>query len=180
MKPGVRVTAVSVVVCVLSVCAVTAREGQTAAEPAAGPLAALDLLTGTTWTAKGTGFQTTLTYRWLLEGRVLEAANEVRGADDRVIARYRGMYAWDAGRGEVVFWTAAESGEVHRGRAWWRDGILWHEAEVSGGRITAYASAVRPRDGRLEYFAAYGSKNAGPELLDTKPLVYTGAKPPHP
>lgn len=138
-----------------------------------GPLAELDALTQATWHAQGSGFDTTLSYRWLLAGRLLEAANEVRNEAGGVIARYRGAYAWDAGRNEIVFWTVAESGEVHRGRAWWRGGVLWHEAEVSGGSIEAYASAVRPADGRLEYFAAYGTRRAGPELLDSEPLVYS-------
>jgi hypothetical protein len=170
MKTRARL-ALSVTIVFLSAGAAGRQTGSAAGQALTGPLAALDVLTGT-WTAKGSGFNTTLRYRWLLDGRVLEAANEVSGGDGRVLARYRGMYAWDAGRKEIVFWTAAESGEVHRGRAWWADGVLWHEADVSGGRIEAYASAVRPTDGRLEYFAAYGSKRAGPELLETKPLVY--------
>lgn len=143
------------------------------ADSTAGPLAMLAPLTSTPWTARGEGFGTTLAYRWLLPGRVLEATNDVRGADGRVVARYRGAYAWDGGRGTIVFWTAAESGEVHRGRAWWRDGVLWHQAEVSGGRIDAYAAAVRPGDGRLEYFVAYGAGEASPALLEAEPLVYT-------
>lgn len=136
-----------------------------------GPLAALEVMSGT-WTADGQGFSTALTYRWLLPGSVLEASNDVRGADGRVLARYRGAYAWDAGRKEIVFWAAGETGEVHRGRAWWKDGVLWHEAEVSGGRVDRYASAVRPGDGRLDYFAAYGTARAEPALLDSTPIVY--------
>jgi uncharacterized protein YndB with AHSA1/START domain len=130
------------------------------------------VLTGRTWHAQGTGYRTTLSYHWLSEGQVLEARNEVFGASGNLIARYWGTYAWDAGREEIVFWTVAEGGEVHRGLAWWSDGVLWHEAEVSGGGIEAYASAMRPAGDRLEYFAAYGSRRAGPELLKTEPIVY--------
>jgi hypothetical protein len=154
----------------VSAVAVTAQEETSGT----GQLAQLKALVGT-WTAEGAGFSTTLTYRWLIEGSVLEGANEVRGADGGVLARYRGMYAWDAGRSEIVFWTAAEGGEVHRGRAWWRDGVLWHVAEVSGGTITSYASAVRPADGRVEYFADYGTNRADDSLLRTEPLVYSPA-----
>jgi hypothetical protein len=117
-----------------------------------------------------------LGYRWRVPGRILAVENDAFAADGRVLARYRGAYAWDAGRGEVVFWTAAESGEVHRGRAWWADGVLWHEADVSGGSAAAYASAVRPRDGRIEYFAAYGQRDARAALLETEPLVYARAR----
>lgn len=159
----------------LVVWALLAPTGASAQADDAGPLAELDALTGT-WTAAGNGFATTIAYRWLLPGRVLEAVNDV-GSGGRVIARYRGAYFWDAGRDEIVFWTAAENGEVHRGRAWWADGVLWHEAEVSGGRIEGYASAVRPRDGRLEYFAEYRVTAAGPELLETEPLVYSPSVP---
>jgi hypothetical protein len=143
------------------------------ADAVQGPLAMLAPLTAAPWTLEGEGFSTTLAYRWLLPGSVLEATNDVRGADGRVIARYRGAYFWDGGLGTIVFWTAGESGEVHRGRAWWSDGVLWHEAEVSGGRVGAYASAVRPGDGRLEYFAAYGEREASPALLAREPMVYT-------
>jgi hypothetical protein len=142
---------------------------------AAAPLRELGPLVGPSWTAQGEGFRTTLAYRWLLEGHVLEAVNDVQAPDGRVIAHYRGMYAWDAGRGEIVFFTASGSGEIHRGRAWWRDGVLWHEAEVSGGRISGYASAVRPGADRMEYFADYATREASPALLDTTPIVYTPA-----
>lgn len=151
---------------------------QSASTAAAGPLDEFSALTGSTWIAQGTGFSTALSYRWLLSGRIIEATNEVRGADGNVSARYRGAYVWDPGRGEVVFWTAAESGELHRGRAWWRDGVLWHEAEVSGGAIEGYASAARPVDGRIEYYAAYDRRDAGPYLLDSTPLVYSRAADP--
>ncbi len=141
------------------------------------PLGELDVLVGT-WHAEGSGFSTTLTYRWLLPGRMLEAVNDVHGADGNVVARYRGAYAWDAGREEVVFWTAAESGEVHRGRAWWQDGALWHEADVSGGSIESYASVVRRTQDRLEYFADYGAPHATPALLATEPLRYRRGSEP--
>jgi hypothetical protein len=172
MKAYARIAAVSVVVFAPNAGAVPAPSGQAGAESSTSLLAPLSALTGT-WSAQGDGFRTTLRYRWLLDNRVLEAVNDVHGGDGRAIARYRGMYAWDAGRKEIVFWVAGGSGEVHRGHAWWRDGVLWHEAEVSGGRIESYASAIRPREGRLEYFAAYGSPKAGPDLLDSKPILYT-------
>lgn len=135
------------------------------------PLAAFAPLIGS-WLGTGTGFSTTLRYTWEIEGRVLGVSNEVRDAKGGSIARYRGAYAWDAGRQQIVFWVTSYSGEVHRGRAWWSDGVLWHEAEVSGGRIKSYASAVRPRAGGFEYFAAYGASSATPSLLDGTPIVY--------
>lgn len=151
--------------------------GPVAAQPsgAEGPLAGLAPMVGV-WHARGAGFSTTLRYRWIFEGRLLEAANEVRNSDGRVIARYHGSYFWDPGQAAIVFVTASAGGEVHRGRAWWRDGVLWHEAEVSGGSIAAYASAVRPVAGRLEYFAAYGSRKAEPALLEGQALVYTAVE----
>jgi hypothetical protein len=150
------------------------RGAEPAAVPgeAAAPLADFAVLTGSTWHAEGEGFSSTLTYRWQIEGHVLEGANELRNGEGAVIGRYRGSYAWDAGRNEVVYWMGSARGEVHRGRAWWRDGVLWHEAEVSGGKITTYASAVRPTDGGLEYYADYGAERATPELLAGDPLVY--------
>lgn len=155
----------------LSVAPVSPRaEGQAANADA--PLAALAPLVGA-WRGGGTGYSTTLRYAWLIEGHVLGASNEVANARGDVVARYHGSYAWDAGRKEIVFWVASQSGEVHQGRAWWREGVLWHEASVSGGRIEAYASAIRPVPGRLEYFAAYGTRSAAPSLLETTPILYT-------
>ena len=165
----------SVLLAVLALGAVTPVAAQSDAA-AATPLAHFEALAGGIWSAQGEGFSTTLTYRWLLPGSMLEASNEVRGADGGVLARYRGAYLWDAGRGEVTFWTASANGEVHRGRAWWADDVLWHEAEVSGGGIEGYASAMRPTaDGRVEYFAAYDRRDAGRYLLETTPIVYTRA-----
>jgi hypothetical protein len=154
-----------------------ATAGPVAAQPSGveGPLTGLAPLVGV-WRAQGAGFSTTLRYRWIFDGRLLEASNEVRNRDGRVIARYHGSYFWDAGQAAIVFVTASAGGEVHRGRAWWRDGVLWHEAEVSGGSIAAYASAVRPVAGRLEYFAAYGSRKADPGLIEGEALVYTAAE----
>ena len=133
---------------------------------------ALDALTSHSWQAEGEGFVSTLTYRWRFEGRLLEAANELTDDKGAVMARYHGAYAWDPDAGDMVFWTMAESGELHRGRATWRDGVLWHEATVSGGRITTYASAMRWQGERMEYYADYAASRAGPELLERKPLVY--------
>lgn len=132
-------------------------------------------LVGAPWTAAGSGFSTTLSYRWIFPGTLLGATNEVRSGEGRVIARYNGAYAWDPSRNEITFWDASDSGELHRGRAWWRDGILWHEAEVSGGRISGYASAVRPGDDSMEYFADYSRRDAGDFLLETEALTYTRA-----
>jgi hypothetical protein len=144
----------------------------------APPLADLARLVGA-WQADAPGFSTTLRYTWAIEGHVLEAANEVRDPSGRVIARYHGSYAWDAGRKTIVFWTASAAGEVHRGRAWWQDDVLWHEAEVSGGRITSYASAVRIAGRRLEYFADYAATAATPKLLETKPIAYGAVTKQH-
>jgi hypothetical protein len=154
-------------------CAVSLPSGGAAQSRVTGPLAELDALAGRTWTAQGSGFSTTLRYRWLFEGRLLEGTNEVRSARGEVIARYWGAYAWDAGRNRIEFWTAAESGELHRGHARWQDGVLWHDAEVSGGRIDGYRSAVRPRGAQLDYFAAYGAGRDTVNLLTTVPLVYS-------
>ena len=132
----------------------------------------LDDLTRGTWRAQGDGFTSTLTYRWRFEGRLLEAANELTDAGGKILGRYFGSYAWDPGASEMVFWTMAESGELHRGRAMWREGTLWHEATVSGGRITTYASALRWQGDRMEYFADYAANRAGPELLQREPLEY--------
>lgn len=142
------------------------------------PMQMLDPLTGATWHGQGDGFSSTLEYRWIFKGRLLEAVNEVRNASGNVVARYHGAYLWEPQTKEIVFWTMAEGGELHRGVANWRDGVLWHEANVTGGRIQGYASAVRLTNGRLEYFADYGTKVATPVLLDLDPLVYertTGA-----
>jgi hypothetical protein len=154
-----------------------ATAGPVAAQPGGveGPLAGLAPMVGV-WHARRAGFSTTLRYRWIFEGRLLEGSNEVRNGDGRVIARYHGNYFWDAGRGAIGFVTASAGGEVHRGRAWWGDGVLWHEAEVSGGSIAAYASAVRPLPGRLEYFAAYGTRKADPALIEGQALVYTAVE----
>lgn len=114
------------------------------AHPDDPPLAPLDVLTGRTWHGQGTGFRTRLSYDWLSEGRVLEARNEVRGASGNLIARYFGTYAWDAGREEIVFWTALRP--------------------VGAGD-------------RLEYFATYDSRRAGPELLESEPIVYRPLAP---
>lgn len=131
-----------------------------------------EALTGAPWTASAEGFSTVLSYRWLLPGVMVEATNEVRGADGSVLARYHGAYVWDGERNEIVFWTASDAGELHRGRAWWRDGVLWHEATVSSGRIEGYASAVKAFDGRLEYYADYTRRDAGAYLLETRPIEY--------
>jgi hypothetical protein len=138
-----------------------------------GPLAALEVLAGKSWSAQGEGYATALSYQWLQPGHVLEATNEVTSPDGGVIARYSAAYAWDAGREEIVFFTASGNGEVHRGRAWWADGVLWHEAEVSGGSLRAYASAIRPGENGFEYFADYGAATATPALLTGTPLTYT-------
>lgn len=136
------------------------------------PQAGFEHLVGKTWVAEGTGFSTTLSYRWIFPGVMVESVNEVRNAQGGIIARYHGAYVWDKGRSEIAFWTVAEGGEVHRGRAFWRDGALWHEAEVSGGQIASYASALIARDSILEYFADYSARAAADSLLKTKPLVY--------
>lgn len=144
--------------------------GSVSAQATSPPLAAFDALVGT-WEADAQDFDTTLDYRWVLPGYVLEVTNVVRDAQGTVLARYAGIYAWDRGREEITFFTATK-GEVHRGRAWWDGDILWHEAEVSGGRLTHYASAVRLADGRMEYFADYGATAAHQELLESSPIVY--------
>lgn len=152
--------------------------GAQSPEPVPGPLAQLSPLAGQSWVADGDGFTSTLTYRWLFAGRALEVTNELRNDEGRVVARYHGAYVWDPSVGEAAFWTVAERGELHTGRAWFREGVLWHEARVTGGEIEGYASAMRVRDGRLEYFADYGGTTAGSALLSTQPLVYERAGVP--
>lgn len=141
------------------------------------PLAAMNALVGT-WEADTEDFGTTLNYRWALPGYVLEVTNVVRDAQGNVLARYAGLYAWDGGREEITFFTATQ-GEVHRGRAWWDGDILWHEAEVSGGRLTHYASAVRLRGARIEYFADYSAADADEVVLQSQPIVYLRSSRSH-
>jgi hypothetical protein len=152
-------------------------QGLTAQEPPPSTveegMAGMEVLAGRTWEARGTGYATALTYAWALPGHVLKASNVVTSSEGDILARYEGLYAWDAGRGEIAFFTATEGGEVHRGRAWWTDGVLWHEAEVSGGRLSAYASAIRPTENGFEYFADYESATATQALLSTEPLTYS-------
>src|SRR5690606_34385594 len=139
----------------------------------AAALSPFNSLAGTAWVAEGSGFRSLLSYHWLLPGMVLAASNEVSRPDGSVMVSYRGSYAWDAGRNELVFWNASSSGEVHRGRAWWESGLLWHEAAISGGRLASYASAVRHTDSTLHIYSSLGAKAASPDVLQETPLKYT-------
>ena len=144
----------------------------TDAEAKSSPLAALDPLTGPTWLAHGDGFISTLAYNWSLDGNILEVANELADVEGNVFLRYEGAYMWDPGAGEITFYTVSGGGELHKGRAWLNDNVLWHEAEISGGGGGGYASAMRMGDNRFEFFMITGTTKAGPELFDETPLVY--------
>ena len=79
---------------------------------------------------------------------------------------------WDAARRSIVFWTVGQDGESHTGTAEWRNGQLWHEAAVSGGRITGYRSVVAVAGKELHYRAAYVPTATETAVLATKPLIY--------
>lgn len=159
-----RIAAIAVVLC--APCDLAAQEVDNEA-----PLADLGVLEGS-WHADGDDFQSSLTYRWIFEGQVLEGVNEVRYGESDT-SRYHGLYTWDEGAQEITYLLTADDGELHRGRAWWADGVLWHEAIVSGGSIDSYASAMRPRNEKLEYYADHAAVHAVDSLLDAEPLVDT-------
>ena len=172
MPHSTKITTLPLLLAILLAAPTTAPRAQEKPDTQAAPMAALDGLTRGAWHAEGQGFTSTLVYRWRFEGRLLEVTNELTNPAGETLARYVGSYAWDPGANGIVFWTMAESGELHRGRATWRAGVLWHEATVTGGRITSYASALRWEGDRMEYFADYAATRAAAELLEREPLVY--------
>lgn len=137
----------------------------------AGPLSEMARLTGA-WVANGEGFSSTLRYEWALCNVLFRARNELRNEGGEIIGQYEGYYAWDPDQSQIVFWTVGRDGELHRGTARWRDGKLWHEATVSGGRIKGYRSALGLQDGELVYRANYSASASDEDVDETVPLVY--------
>jgi hypothetical protein len=88
------------------------------------------------------------------------------------VGQYEGNYAWDPDQSKIVFWTAGRDGELHRGTAVWRDGKLWHEATVSGGRTKAYRSVLAVVDGELIFRAKYQALASDEEVQKSTPLIY--------
>jgi hypothetical protein len=134
-------------------------------------MTALARLEGT-WVAKGEGFSSTLQYEWALSGVLLRARNELKNDAGKIVGQYEGNYAWDPDKSKIVFWTVGRDGELHRGTAVWRDGKLWHEATVSGGRAKSYRSVLAVVDGELIYRAKYQASATDQEVQDSAPLTY--------
>lgn len=130
------------------------------------------------WRAQGDGFSSTLTYDWALPGVLLRVRNELRNGAGDVIGRYEGHYAWDHAQGRIVFWTVGRDGELHQGTVAARDGHLWHEARVSGGRIDGYRSVVAPVREDLHYRAVYQRSATDEQVLGAAPLIYHRTKSP--
>lgn len=146
-----------------------AARGRPADDPS--PMAAIGLLEGT-WVARGDGFSSELVYEWSLPSTLLRVRNELRDEAGAVVGQYVGHYAWDADRSSIVFWTVSRNGELHRGTATWRNGQLWHDATVSGGRISGYRSVVIPVEGKLRYQAQYDASATDSDILGSPPLIY--------
>jgi hypothetical protein len=140
------------------------------------PLAVLNSLAGA-WVAKGEGFFSKLTYEWALPGVLLRSRNELRNGKGELFRQYEGNYAWDAARSKIVFWVVGSDGELHQGEAEWRDGLLWHNATVSGGKITGYRSVLAVAGKELVYKARYESSATDAAVLNSSPLVYQPQKP---
>jgi hypothetical protein len=140
------------------------------------PLAAFNAFEGA-WVANGTGFSSRLIYEWALTGVLFRSRNELRNAKGELIKQYEGHYAWDAARSKIVFWVVGSDGELHQGEAAWRDGLLWHDATVSGGRITGYRSVLGVAGKELVYRARYEPAATDAAVLSSTPLVYQTEKP---
>jgi hypothetical protein len=133
-----------------------------------------------TWDASGSGFSTRLSYYWSVPGRVLEARNVVRDTAGEVLANYVGAYLLDPVTQRWEFYISGSDGELHRGRARWTGGLLWHEATIAGGRTPGYASVVRVTADTMRYFARYTLGPADSALLALSPLVYRRLRPSAP
>jgi hypothetical protein len=137
----------------------------------ANALAALAVLEGP-WFANGDGYSSTLAYEWVLPGVLLRARNELRNDAGDVVGEYEGHYAWDPDQATIVFWTVGRDGDLHRGTAAWRDGQLWHEGRVSGGRVTGYRSVLDVEGEQLHYLAVYEPSASEDDVLGSVPLIY--------
>lgn len=129
------------------------------------------------WVAVGNGFSSRLTYEWALPGVLLRSRNELRNQAGERFGRYEGNYAWDPALSRIVFWTVGQDGELHRGEAEWREGQLWHQAAVSGGKIRGYRSVIRTVGNELHYRAKYEQSAADSDVLASTPLVYRRSEP---
>lgn len=134
-------------------------------------LSSLAALEGS-WTAHGDGFSSQLVYEWALPAVLLCARNELRDDAGLVVGRYEGHYMWDPSESRIVFWTVGQDGELHRGMATWRDGMLWHEATVSGGRIAGYRSVLSLAERELRFRARYERSATDEDVLASPPLTY--------
>jgi hypothetical protein len=140
-----------------------------------GHLSVLAPLEGN-WLGRGDGFSSKLVYEWVLPGVLLRARNEVRNNDGALIGQYEGHYMWDPTATRIVFWTVGRNGELHRGAVASRDGQLWHEATVAGGRVTGYRSIVSIVGPELHYRAQYDPLAGDAAVLANPPLVYRRAR----
>jgi hypothetical protein len=147
-----------------------AQSGVSAAE-APGQLSAMTPLLGA-WVAEGQGFTSVMTYEWVLPNRLLRVRNVLRNGAGEQFGEYEGHYAWHQGRSTIVFWTVGGNGELHEGTAAWREGRLWHDARVTGGKIEAYRSVLDLGPHELRYRAKYGTPATDASLLASDPLVY--------
>lgn len=141
----------------------------------AGHLSVLAPLEGR-WVGKGDGFSSTLVYEWVLPSVLLRARNEVRSDAGALIAQYEGHYVRDPAESRIVFWTVGRNGELHRGTVVPREGPLWHEATVAGGRVNGYRSVVSLVGPELHYRAQYDSSASDAAVLARAPLIYRRAQ----
>ena len=162
---------------ILALCLIVSKAAL--AQGAQAGSAALERLTALDgqWQAGTSNFRSTLHFQRSPAGGAVRAWNEVTGADGRT-AFYEGTYFWDPGRMALRFVTVASSGELHEGEVYWRGGMLWHDARVSGSSLTSYRSSLRLVDGTLEYRAVYGTLAPDAEVLAATPLVYRRVSPP--
>ncbi len=61
---------------------------------------------------------------------------------------------------------------LHEGTAYWRDGGVWQDAELSGESRTTYRSSLTFNAGALEYRAIYGRTAPHDEVAASAPLIY--------
>jgi hypothetical protein len=137
-------------------------------------LSALAPLEGV-WVAKGEGFSTRLAYEWALPGVLLRARNEVRNDAGAIVAQYEGHYMWDPAQSAIVFWTVAQTGELHRGTVTQRNDAVWHDATVSGGTISGYRSVMAVVGDEIHYRAKYEPSSSDEAVLASAPLIYRRA-----
>lgn len=149
-------------------------------QPATEPLRFFEALVNRTWVARGEGFSSRLHYTWALDGHLVEVTNVLANAAGEPFLRYKGAYVWDPGRNQIGFWTVSAGGELHQGYARWDGEVLWHEAEIAGGKTAGYASALQIGPDCFAFFMTTGARRAGPALLNETPLVYVPAEQPSP